>query len=221
MKVKFIAKDEDARACVEGPVLARTVIPNWFKDMPRSIDSVGTAKVCTPFVDAFVTGYIQRLWCDIEFYNDGTKVNFESKYPPVTVGKISPKHVPIFDGYGDIELQWNTHWEPVTDEGYSTLYTHPINQYNLPFMTFGGIIDTDNFSLTGPLRFLLKKGFNGIIKKGTPIYQIIPFKRDNWEAPNYDYDYESLREQNEKLDNYKFNHQSGGYKKLFWQKKRI
>ena len=37
--------------------------------------------------------------------------------------------------------------------------------------------------------FFLEKDFEGVIKQGTPIIQILPFKRDDWEMtvdPNHD-----------------------------------
>lgn len=219
MEIKFIAKDRDTEACVPSPVRSANAVPEWFKNTPLAAEGEGTSKACPPFVDAFTTGYIQKLWCDVEFADNGRTVYFDSKYAPVTIKKNNPQHVPIFDGFESVELQWNTHWEPVTPEGYSALYVHPLNQYNLPFMTFSGIIDTDKFSLTGPLRFLLKSGFNGVIKSGTPLYQIIPLKRDKWNSQSNEYDYEILKDQNNKLHNYKFEHKHNAYKRLFWQKK--
>jgi hypothetical protein len=219
MKIKFIAKDLDVQACVDKPVQAKSVIPEWFKNTPRSVSGAGTSKVCMPFLDSFTYGYIQTLWCDIEVSNNGQNIEFDSDFDPVEVKAVNPKHVPMFEGYASVELQWNTQWEPVTPNGYSTLYTHPLNQYDLPFMTFSGIIDTDKFNLTGPLRFVLKEGFEGIIKKGTPLYQMIPFKRDSWGIPEYTYDYDMLLDQNTKLDSYNFKNKNGGYKKLFWQNK--
>ena len=159
------------------------------------------------------------MWCDIEILNNGTVAKFDSEHDPITIKKINPKHTPMFNGYVPVELQWNTQWEPVTPKGYSTLYTHPLNQYDLPFMTFSGIIDTDEFNLTGPLRFILKEGFEGVIKKGTPLYQMIPFKRESLDIPEYDYDYDLLLNQNNKIDSYNYENKSGGYKKLFWKNK--
>ena len=53
---------------------------------------------------------------------------------------------------------------------------------DLPFYTLGGVLDTDKWGEAGNHPFLLKKGFEGIIPKGTPIVQVIPFKRENWKA---------------------------------------
>lgn len=218
--INFVPKSVDAEACVERPVRASAAMPEWFKKMPPSIDGHGSGKACPPFVDSFILGYIQKLWCDVEFSGDGKYVSFDSDFDPVTVKKINPKHVPIFEGYESVELQWNTHWEPVTPEGYSTLYLHPLNQYDLPFTTFSGMIETDKFSLTGPLRFLLKKGFNGVIKKGTPLYQMIPIKRESWDSEKYEYNHDMLNYQNNLINQYKHRGKHDGYKKIFWQKKK-
>jgi hypothetical protein len=42
-----------------------------------------------------------------------------------------------------------------------------------------GIVDSTILH-EGSIPFFIKKGFEGIIPAGTPILQIIPFKKDNW-----------------------------------------
>jgi hypothetical protein len=65
--------------------------------------------------------------------------------------------------------------------------------------------------------FFLKRGFQGIIKKGTPLFQMIPFKRDNWEM--------ELDLSQEKFDEHEFKAENrrsmlyGYYKKTAWRKK--
>jgi hypothetical protein len=71
-------------------------------------------------------------------------------------------------------------WSIKTPKGYSSIFTHPINRVDLPFYTLGGVVDTDGWGDAGSHPFLLKKGWEGIIEKGTPIIQVIPFKRENW-----------------------------------------
>jgi hypothetical protein len=71
-------------------------------------------------------------------------------------------------------------WCIKTPKGYSSVFTHPINRPDLPFYTLGGVIDTDKWGEAGSHPFLLKKGWEGIIPAGTPIIQIIPFKREGW-----------------------------------------
>jgi hypothetical protein len=42
------------------------------------------------------------------------------------------------------------------------------------------VIDSGYFSVAGNIPFFIKEGFTGIIPKGTPIAQIIPYERQEW-----------------------------------------
>ena len=90
-------------------------------------------------------------------------------------------------GYSDNHFHWNINWGPELPKGYSALYIPPINNFSLPFITTSGIIDNDKLTTTGRLPFFIKKNFEGTIKKGTEYINIIPFKREDWEA-EYNYD---------------------------------
>jgi hypothetical protein len=43
-----------------------------------------------------------------------------------------------------------------------------------------GVVDTDNLLTEINPPFRMKNGWTGVIPAGTPIAQIIPFKRENW-----------------------------------------
>ena len=50
-------------------------------------------------------------------------------------------------------------------------------------MALTGIVDSDKEPFfPGNYSLFLKKGFSGIIESGTPILQILPFKRDEWKS---------------------------------------
>jgi hypothetical protein len=87
----------------------------------------------------------------------------------------------------------------------------------LPFHTLSGVIDSDSFFHTsgGNVPFYVHKGFEGIIPVGTPMYQIIPIKRDSWTSSNKDFNFEDNYIRNYALGKF-FN---GGYKNKFWNKK--
>jgi hypothetical protein len=63
----------------------------------------------------------------------------------------------------------------------------------------------------------IREGFEGIIEKGTPLVQITPFKRDNWES-EFSYmnenEYKYLEDRN--FNSYLKNH----YVRKVWQKKK-
>jgi hypothetical protein len=71
-------------------------------------------------------------------------------------------------------------WAVKTPEGYSTLFMHPLHKDPLPFVAIQGFIDTDKFITDGHLSILVEKDFKGVIKQGTPLAQVIPFKREDW-----------------------------------------
>lgn len=85
-------------------------------------------------------------------------------------------------GYYQEHFAWYPDWAVELPEGYSALYTHPLNRFDLPFFMTIGIIDNDKVNLPGTMPFFIAKGFEGTIPAGTPYAQIIPFKREDWKS---------------------------------------
>lgn len=231
-KVFFIPGTKDSEILVEHPKPSNAYIPEWFKKMPKEKSNMNktgmdkTAKACMPFIDSLTSGYIQELPCDLEIFNNGVdsfgndliSYRWHGSIRPCSSRNeeaMSENVFPKFDGYCNVELHWITNWEPQTPKGYSTMYHHPSNRLDLPFYTLTGIIDTDSWSINGPLPFLIKKGFSGIIPVGTPIYQITFIKRENWvsEKTKYDENFIKKHIQNTKKVI------SGGYKRFYWNRK--
>ena len=86
------------------------------------------------------------------------------------------------EGFSKTVFKYYHGWIIETPKDYSCLITHPIGYPNLPIKTITGIIDTDSLKTFANSPFVIKEGFEGIIEKGTPMFQIIPFKRDSWKA---------------------------------------
>jgi hypothetical protein len=229
-KVLFIPKDKDTEICIPRPQSSKKYIPEWFKDMPitvPTIDGFGsdyTAKKCIPFLDSLTSGYTQELPCDVYF-----DCNTDEDDPEIIYrwgGEIRPlstrrentrssNSMPHFPGYYKTEFHWNTLWEPKTPTGYSTLYFHPANRFDLPFITHSGIIDTDKWPITGPIPFVLKKGFSGLIPAGTPIYQMIFIKREVWNSEASEYNENYVKNTSYSVRKFV----ADGYKKQIWSKK--
>jgi hypothetical protein len=53
---------------------------------------------------------------------------------------------------------------------------------DLPFYSLPSIVDTDRHPAPVNFPFFLRKDFTGILESGTPIMQIIPFKREEWKS---------------------------------------
>jgi hypothetical protein len=51
-----------------------------------------------------------------------------------------------------------------------------------PFTILDGIVDTDSYNAPVNFPFVLNDwGFEGLIPAGTPMAQVIPFKRESWQ----------------------------------------
>jgi hypothetical protein len=244
-KISFVAVNKNIENSVPMPKPTKLYIPDWYKDSPSFFDydsnnyvnkisfsSYGiastTMKMCMPFLDTFSFGYIQETWCDIFIENKNNKITYHYSYnvdsqfpimqerPLELLGKI-----PVPTGFKkDMFFNWSRVWSPILPKGYSAIITHPLNRDDLPFRCQSGIVDFDNYFSPGKVGFFLKEGFVGLIPKGTPMYQIIPFKRDSWKTENIKNKNKILN----MLENQKNNVFStfyGGYKKNYWNKKNF
>jgi hypothetical protein len=72
-------------------------------------------------------------------------------------------------------------WIVETESGYSTMFRQPAYSDSSVLTAVEAIMDTDAFLSDGHLSFWVKKDFKGVIKQGTPLVQVIPFKRDSWQ----------------------------------------
>jgi hypothetical protein len=217
--IKFNPVSKFAEKNIPCPKPARTYTPDWYKNIPAFRDgrqSDKTIKMCPPFADSFGFGYIQETWEEIEI-NSGRLISKSSMCE--IRGKVD-NSFSIPNDYTDMEFVWHPGWNPELPKGYSALITHPINRVDLPFYTLSGIVEHDTYLQAMPgsnLPLLLKKDFSGIIPIGTPMYQIIPFKRDSWESSLNEYD----KDAQGKITNPIASHPFGGYKKLHWIKKNF
>ena len=90
-----------------------------------------------------------------------------------------------------------------------------MHNQNDRFVILEGVVDTDNYYTAVNFPFVLKtpdKEF--MIPAGTPIAQVIPFKRDKWES-SFSSDKESANGINTYLNSQFFDR----YKRMFWQRK--
>jgi hypothetical protein len=229
LDIEFIPSSKEASLVVPMPKPAKSYIPEWYKAIPASdrnnkiINDEGgtynvTLKDCMPFIDSLTTGYIQETWCDIslKFNKEGDVVNFGYSHEPPIITVRDKASVDHGEYFYPIEFTWRMPWQFKLPKGYSALVVSPLNHF-LPFHTLSGVIDSDSFFHTsgGNVPFYVHKGFEGIIPVGTPMYQIIPIKRDSWTSSNKDFNFEDNYIRNYALGKF-FN---GGYKNKFWNKK--
>lgn len=214
MKITFVPGTKKIEEFVMSPQPAKKIIPDWYKNI-KSAKDFPNVKKCIPFLDSMSSGYIQTTWCDINITEeDGIKVVFDSEVP--IVGSRKTSDMPVDKSFHETEFVWQRPWSTILPDGYSALITHPLNRVDLPFITISGIIDFDKsiHAPIGNIPFFIKKGFTGTIPAGTPMFQLIPFKREDWKSE--DQAYSDIFWQK------KINERKGIpdiYKKRVWQRK--
>lgn len=200
MKITFTPASKTAELVVPMPRKASEFIPEWFKNIPTHEEGYDgnkmsrkveegtslTVRGCNPFLDTFTSGYMFTLAADVEFAwkDDQFAPSWLVDYPIVDgQAEYQSRGIPQLDERVKFVYKFSSGWKITTPKGYSTLFTHPLNRNELPFKTFSGIVETDSYGLSTEFPFLIQPPLDGspiIIKRGTPICQAIPFKRDDW-----------------------------------------
>jgi len=213
------------------PQSATLAMPDWYKKIPKYLDSEktlrilpgtqsvnATLKLCTPFLDGMTTGYTVVLADDVQVQvTNGVQSIFWRTNGTLITDHSFDQHpgLPIPYYLSEKVWKWSNDWVFKTPPGYSTFFTHPINRHDLPFLNFTGVVDTDLLNVPVQFPFRLVNGFDGIIEKGTPIAQFFPFKRDSWVSTVEQYDHETAVRNSREF----FGKINRAYKSRFWVKK--
>ena len=235
-KIIFKAKDQYGWEVQPKPKPATECIPEWWKNMTPYIKSAENPdgnkliinnrntnagpKKCVPMLDAINTGYIVSLFSDVQIKQVNGFANITWKLKSGDVFAMQGpggNDVQPPTGYTRDVVKYLNTWIPITPPGYSILITTPLGHRDLPFYAIPAVIDSDKsqFELTVPM--WVKSGFEGIVEKGTPLFQIIPFKRDAWESEFISYeDGQYDKYYDKKLGSTIINH----YIKISWSKKQ-
>jgi hypothetical protein len=215
----------------DAPSPAKGFLPDWFREMAKYFDgskktryvSRGfgnqTVKACPPFLDSMMSGYTITLPADVLVEpdeNGGRNIKWGAAMDIVashSAEQLAEEQVP--EGYSKDPLKWLNFWSIQTPKGYSTLFVHPLNRTDLPFLTLSGVVDTDTFEMPINFPFLIKENFSGVIPLGTPIAQLIPFKREAWSRELVEFD----SGKTQRMDNRFYKTLFHAYKKQSWNRK--
>ena len=235
-KVIFKAQTKAGQIQFPKPLPASQFLPEWYKKTPvftfgekqpgLAQDGIGVSnfsiKGCVPFQDAMTSGYIFTLPCDVQVLlkDDGYFYLkwMSTDYAPADTH--SPQQAGLLPKSSDsnpFPFKWFTDWTMKTPKGYSTVFTHPLNRYDLPFRTLSGVVDTDKHPIATnfPFQLIEQPSYPYIIEAGTPIAQAIPFKRESWVSG-----YEDANEKDFDIAINKLNSKIGrAYRNFWWTKK--
>jgi hypothetical protein len=195
--IEFHSTSDRYKRVFDPPLPAKDALPEWYKNQSRWAHGVKgdlteeglahhTVKACMPIFDMITAGYILPCQCDVTFFCE----NNETSYASWSTNEMEAIHSHNQYQYDRFPIDtniWQPHafkfmhnWLVKTEPGYSTMFVHPFWHGDTPFYTLPGVVDTDKHPISVQIPFLLKKGYSGVIKTGTPIVQIIPFKREEW-----------------------------------------
>jgi hypothetical protein len=143
--------------------------------------TTATAKKCMPIFDAITSGYILLSPADVYVSQRDGQAYFEwSNLSLISFhSKVQAPEHPVTKDAESIP-KWTNYWSIKTPKGYSTMFIQPMHRESV-FTILPGIVDTDTY--TAPVNFpftLNDPNFEGLIPAGTPIAQVIPFKRESW-----------------------------------------
>lgn len=176
---------------IEPPKPASKLIPDWYKNTNSYTGgerkpaghgtTTATIKRCMPVFDAITAGYIIESPADVFVSKKDGGQWFEWSdfglidFHPIEQAPEHPLNKSSFP-----YPKWINPWAIKTPKGYSTLFVQPFHRESV-FTILPGIVDTDQY--TPPVNFpfvISNPSFEGLIPKGTPIAQVIPFKRESW-----------------------------------------
>jgi hypothetical protein len=174
------------------PKPAFMYVPEWYKQMKSYISGKKevfpnaelpqTIKKCMPVFDTITAGYIIPTYVDVyvRIENDAPYFSWAA-YDAINFHSLEQldKH-PNANGFS--APKWRNPWGIKLPKGYSALFVPPMHNPNGFFKVLEGIVDCDTYTAPVNFPFLMNDTkFEGLIPAGTPMVQVIPFKRENWE----------------------------------------
>ena len=225
--IKFYI-DQNYKDVFPSPQRSTRYLPEYFKKLKPQMDSdpqSGTAKRCVPFIEASTAGYIIPSWCDMFVTAEDGEINisFPNNFPmPQTVETHSydqlKDHTISHLDYGKNLLKFINPWIIETPPGVSCLFTNPMNHFESRFTLINGIVDTDTYYNQINFPFIWTGGDGEFfIHKGTPLVQVFPFVRYEFN----DYKIEIINEsKKQKTKNLLGTVMKNGYRRYFWHKRK-
>jgi hypothetical protein len=190
--IEFVCAPED-RGVIAEPHPARGHLPGWFRTLPAvdrsalsATDNGQTVKRCMPFFDAMTTGWIIPLAATVrlEIRDGGSTFEAGWEFDRVMVSNHSSYQVAGNPDEPRPPGKLHNYWTIRTPPGWSCLFVAPLNRDPGPVKVLAGIVDTDRYRSHIHFPFV-PIGADGVhvLARGTPLVQVIPFRRDATALP--------------------------------------
>jgi hypothetical protein len=204
------------------PRPASKFIPDWYKKMPvwigkkQNPDSTPTIKKCIPVLDAITAGYIIPTPCDIYVVIEDGEPVYKTPQGQNFIQSHPTKQAHLHPLRNDFPFpKWINPWSIKTPKGYSVLFVPPMHNSNPWFEILPGFVDTDTYTNPVNFPFVLKDPTKEcLIPAGTPMVQLIPIKRENWQ-----HSFSENKKNQRNLYLYINSQFFDRYKRMFWNRK--
>ena len=207
-RIPGLSELEDIR-----PKPANKFIPEWWKNVPFDLNlekekyrfDSNMVRQCPAFPDLFSSGYILPMWADTTFYFDKETNEYEWKCGSAN----SPFKINVFDSFqftdhanyqykdkvASVVFQFINPWYLKLPKGYSVfqipLFYHQKEKYEI----LPGTYDPYNAN-TDKLEVAYFGDKEEIfIKRGTPLVQYIPYKKENFDFGFRDQNENDIKEE--------------------------
>ena len=219
--------DKRQQGVIPEPTPSIKCVPNYFKKLAQTHDvgspfGNGTAKRCVPILDAFSQGFIIPLWEDIIIVTKDGDINLYT-HPSKSAGIGTHLGEQLADHprwnlpYGKLLWKFLNPWIVTTDKNYSCLFTSPLNHLETRFKLMDGVVDTDTYYDRVNFPFIWTGGDGEFtLEKGTPLVQVIPFKREKYNLSTGLVDNIKAEKTSDNLGTLAKN----AYRRLFWHKRK-
>jgi hypothetical protein len=192
--VQFFARG--AKLAEMHPIVpAAKAMPQWYREQPsftkerrfphlRLRDDV-TIKGCPGVGDYLGSGYIIPLWADFIMASNEAGFQWEATTSAEHVAFFKPdtwNHFPRPNGTHEWVLKLISPWRIQTPKGWSILLVQPWYHQNPHWTVFPGIIEADRCpALNLVAMWNAPFGEPVLMKAGTPLLHVIPFRRDKFD----------------------------------------
>jgi len=229
--IKFHLVREWEGLDIPNPFPASKAIPDWMKHLsPQTeVEDYQTVKKCVPFLDAMTAGYIIPLPFDITIAvtETGNRLLWKDEEEKQRLSKytlIENHDASQYPGspFADFKvIKFYNPWIIETSPNTSCIFTPPLNRHDIPFVPLSGVVDTDQYFNTVNLPCIfpgLETGSQIDLKKGTPMIQVIPFKRQEWKSSTTNLKSGVLTRAHETREDMRLDRKDW-YRRKKWQKK--
>jgi Family of unknown function (DUF6065) len=187
-QVEFLCEPKDKGVIAE-PIPAKAQLPDWFRKIPAvdkdhltPTNNGLTVKRCMPFFDALSVGWLIPIAATVrlEIKDGGRTVDAGWEFDRIMVSNHAPHQVKGNPREPLPPCKFHNYWTIKTPPGWSCLFVPPLNRDHPVFEILAGVVDTDRYTslIHFPFFATAADGLY-VIEKGTPLAQVIPFRRED------------------------------------------